>query len=111
MYQPDEWKGFQPAAAGSKAPGWSGMPLFYYQVVFHGSHVLYGPGYFTCLVDFVDRVDKTAQLNHPVVGFDVDLQRFQCALVEDGSFYFGRYDRVIDVLAGALVFVGGGAAK
>lgn len=52
--------------------------------------------------------DEIGQLDYVFVGFDVDFSGFQIWFVEDGSFYFGGDDGIIDVFVGVFfVWVGG----
>ena len=81
--------------------------LFHNQVVFHIGHPVYATGKLSSLVGLVCRIDKIAELDNPLVSLDVDLETFQGHIVHNCGFHLGRDGRVIDILTGTLVRLGG----
>lgn len=57
------------------------------------------------------RADKTAQLNHALEGFDIDLSRFQRRLAKDCRLHFGSNDGVVQIFSGSCLLCGRSASQ
>ncbi len=50
------------------------VPLFHYQIILYGLNPFDAAGNFTRVIDGILRINKTAQLNRALEGFDTDLE-------------------------------------
>src|SRR5512143_756107 len=71
--------------------------LLHPHVVLDADDAFYAARDFDGLVDVGLGIDEAAQLNHALEGFDVDLERFQTRLIENGRLHFGGNDGIVHV--------------